>query len=90
MSTQPEPTDEISTDQSWRMIWNELKRVGLAPGQSGPLEASIDWGENANQSIEGLKALNLPIPAICHVGILVQAAIRAAEIQFRREKIPEN
>ena len=90
MSSQPEPTDEISTDQSWRFIWNELKRVGMTPGKSGPHEESIDWGENANQSIEGLKAMNLPVPAICHVGVLVQAAIRTAEVQFRREKNHEN
>lgn len=84
MTTRPEPTAEITTDQAWGFIWNELKRVGMAPGQSGPLEETINWGENANQSIEGLKAMNLPVPAICHVGVLVQAAIRAAEIHFRR------
>ncbi len=84
MSTRPEPTAEISTDQAWSFIWNELQRVGMAPGQSGPLEVAIDWGENANQSIEGLKAMNLSVPAICHVGVLVQAAIRAAEIRFQQ------
>ena len=90
MSTKPEPTAEISTDQAWSFIWNELKRVGMVPSQSGPHDESIAWGENANQSIEGLKAMDLPVPAICHVGVLVQAAIRASELQFRREKHPEN
>ena len=84
MSTQPEPTAEISTEQGWNLIWKELNRVGMTLGHSGPFEVGIDWGENANQAIEGLQAMNLPVPAICHVGVLVQAAIRAAEVQFRR------
>jgi hypothetical protein len=82
MSTGREPTAEISTGQAWALIWDELKRVGMAPRQSGPFEGGILWGENVNQAIEGLQAMNLPVPAICHVGVLVQAAIRATEIQF--------
>ena len=83
MSTGPEPTAKISTDQAWALVWNELKRVGMAPGHSGPIEEGILWGENANQAIAGLQAINLPVPTICHVGLLVQAAIHAAELRFR-------
>lgn len=86
MSTRPEPTAEISTNQAWALIWNELDRIGMAPHHSGPIEAGINWGENANQAIEGLQAMNLPVPAVCNVGILVQATIRAAEVRFKRGK----
>jgi len=83
VSENPEPTIEISQDQGWGLIWNELKRVEIAPGHRGPFEGGILWGENANQAIEGLRNLNLPVPAICHVGLIVQAPIRAAEVRFR-------
>jgi hypothetical protein len=84
VSTNPEPTAEISPDQAWGLIWNELKRVGIAPGHRGPFEGGVLWGENTNQAIEGLREMNLPIPAICHLGLIVQAAIRAAEVRFRK------
>jgi len=84
MTKRPEPTTVISTDQGWGLIWDELKRVGLASGHRGPFEGGVLWGENVNQAIKGLQSMNLPVPAICHVGVLVQAAIRAAEIRFQR------
>ena len=84
MFTTPEPTAEISPDQGWELIWEELKRVGIAPGRRGPFEGGVLWGENANQAIQALRELNLRIPAICSVGLLVQAAIRAAEVRFQK------
>jgi hypothetical protein len=86
VSKNPEPTIDISPDQGWGLIWDELKRVGIAPGHRGPFEGGILWGENANQAIAALRDLNLPFPAICHLGLIVQAAIRAAEVRFRKRK----
>jgi len=73
----------ISSDQGWQLIWDELKRVQIAPDSSGPFEGGILWGQNANQAIQALRDLRLPLLAVHHVGLLMQAAIRAAEVRFR-------
>ena len=86
MSESPEPTSIINTDQSWRLIWEELKRVQIAPGSGGPFEGGILWGQSANQAIQALRDLRLPLLAVHQVGLLVQAAIRAAEVRFRSGK----
>ena len=86
MSNVPEPTTVISTEQGWGLIWDELKRVEIAPGRGGPFEGGILWGQNANQAIQALQDLKLPLLAVHHVGLLVQAAIRAAEVRFRSSK----
>ena len=86
MSEQPEPTSIINTDQSWRLIWEELRRVQIAPGSGGPFEGGILWGQSANQAIQALRDLRLPLLAVHQVGLLVQAAIRAAEVRFRSGK----
>jgi len=83
MYEKPEPTSVISTDQSWRLIWEELKRVQISPGSGGPFEGGIMWGQSANQAIQALRELKLPLLAVHQVGLLVQATIRAAEVRFR-------
>ena len=86
MSNGPEPTTVISTEQGWELVWEELKRADIAPGHGGPFESGILWGENANQAIRALRDLKLPLLAVHHVGLLVQAAIRATEVRFRPPK----
>jgi hypothetical protein len=43
MSEKPEPTTVISPDQGWRLIWDELKRVKIAPSSGGPFVDGILW-----------------------------------------------
>jgi hypothetical protein len=76
-------TAESSPEQAWEFVWKELRRVGISRGESGPFESGILWGQNANQAIEGLKLFKLPTLAVANVGLLLQAAIRASEVQFR-------
>lgn len=86
MAKGPGPTTVISSEQSWGLIWEELKRVDIAPGRGGPFEGGVLWGQNANQAIQALRELRLPIAAAYHIGLLVQAAIRASEVRFRPKK----
>ena len=86
MSKGPQPTTVISSEQGWGLIWDELKRVEIGPGRGGPFEGGILWGQNANQAIQALQDLRLPLLAVHQMGLLVQAAIRAAEVRFRPAK----
>ena len=81
-SKKPEPTAVISSEQGWRLIWDELKQVNVAPDSGRPFEGGVLWGLNANQAIQALRALRLPLLAVHQIGLLVQAAIRAAEVRF--------
>src|SRR6266700_2260703 len=45
MSKKPEPTTVISSEQGWTLIWDELKRVNVAPDRGGPFEGGILWGQ---------------------------------------------
>jgi len=86
MSERAGPTTEISSEQGWGLIWEELKKVDIAPGGGGPFERNILWGQNANQAVQALRDLRLPILAVHQIGILLQAAIRASEVRFRTTK----
>jgi hypothetical protein len=86
MSKGPEPTTVISSEQGWGLIWEELKRVDIAQGRGGPFEGGILWGQNANQAIQSLRDLRLPLLAVHHIGLLIQATIHAAEARFRSAK----
>jgi hypothetical protein len=77
-------TVEATPDQAWEFVWNELKRVGILKGQSGPFEGGVLWGQNANQAIVGLQNLKLHVPAVADIGLLLQAAIRAGEVQTKK------
>jgi hypothetical protein len=87
MSVGPEPTTLISCEQGWRLIWDELKKVDIAPGRGGPFEGGILWGQNANQAVKALRDMRLPLLAVHQIGLLVQAAIRAAEAGFVPTKL---
>ena len=86
MSKGPEPTTVISSEQGWGLIWDELKRVEITPGHGGPFEGGILWGQNANQAIQALRDLRMPLLAVHQMGLLVQATIHAAEVRFRPAK----
>jgi hypothetical protein len=73
--------------QAWDMIWNELRRTGILRGQSGPVEADIRWGENAFMAIQRLQAAKLPAAEVANIGMLLQAAIHAAEIYWRPDDV---
>jgi hypothetical protein len=73
--------------QAWEMIWNELKRAGILRGQSGPVEADIRWGDNALMAIQRLQEAKLPPAEVANVGMLLQAAIHAAEIYWRPDNV---
>jgi len=76
-------TVESSPDQAWELVWKELKNVSITRGQSGPFAGGIQWGQNAQQAIESLQSLKIPMLAVANVGLLLQAVIRAAEVQFK-------
>jgi hypothetical protein len=69
--------------QAWEMIWNELRRTGIVKGQGGPVEGNIQWGENASIAITRLQEAKLPAAEVDNIGLLLQAAIHAAEIYWR-------
>jgi hypothetical protein len=69
--------------QAWDMIWDELRRAGIFRGQGGPVEGNIRWGENALMAIQRLQEAKLPAAEIDNIGMLIQAAIHAAEIYWR-------
>jgi len=69
--------------QAWGMIWNELRRTGIFKGQGGPVEGSIQWGENASIAIQRLQEAKLEAAEVDNIGMLLQAAIHAAEIYWR-------
>jgi len=73
--------------QAWDMVWNELKRTGIRKGQSGPVEANIRWGENAIMAVQRLQAAKLPASEVANIGMLLQAAIHAAEIYWRPDDL---
>ncbi len=69
--------------QAWDMIWNELRRTGIFKGQGGPVEGNIQWGENASMAVQQLQEAKLPAAEVANIGMLLQAAIHAAEIYWR-------
>ena len=73
--------------QAWETIWNELRRTGIFKGQAGPVEGNIQWGENALIAIQRLQEAKLEASEITNIGMLLQAAIHAAEIYWRPEDV---
>jgi hypothetical protein len=68
---------------AWQMIWNELRRAGISPDQIGPIEGTIHWGSNAQTAVRRLQESKLPPSDVDNIGMLLQAAIHAAEIFWR-------
>jgi hypothetical protein len=71
--------------RAWEMIWNELRRAGIHPHQVGPIEGTIHWGSNAQTAVQRLQESKLPPSAVDNIGMLLQAALHAAEIFWRPE-----
>jgi hypothetical protein len=69
--------------RAWEMIWNELKRAGISQAQDGPIEGTIQWGTNAQIAIQRLQESKLPPSDVDNIGMLLQAALHAAEIFWR-------
>ncbi len=69
--------------RAWEMIWNELRRAGVSQDQIGPIEGTIHWGTNAQIAIQRLQESKLPPADVDNIGMLVQAALHAAEIYWR-------
>jgi hypothetical protein len=68
---------------AWEMIWNELRRAGINRDQVGPIEGTIQWGTNAQNAIQRLQESKLPPSDVNNIGMLLQAALHAAEIFWR-------
>ena len=76
-------TVRIESGQAWETIWNELRRTGIFKDQGGPVEGNIHWGENASIAIQRLQEAKLEATEVSNIGMLLQAAIHAAEIYWR-------
>jgi hypothetical protein len=71
---------------AWESVWNELKMVGIVPGDSGPIDRHMSCGQNAERAIRGLQLANLNAIDVQNIGLLLQAAIHAAGLY--RKKTP--
>jgi hypothetical protein len=69
--------------RAWEIIWNELRRAGISRDQIGPIEGTIQWGSNAQNAIQRLQESKLPPSEVNNIGMLLQAALHAAEIFWR-------
>src|SRR5262245_45620868 len=84
MERDPKKTAQSEPGPAWELVWKELRRVGIAPGQPGPSEGTIRFGQNAERAIEGLQESKLPSGDVANIGLLLQAAIQAAELMARQ------
>jgi hypothetical protein len=75
--------------RAWEMIWNELRRAGIGMDHVGPIEGIIHWGANARIAIQRLRESGLPPADIDNIGMLLQAALHAAEIYWRPDNFSE-
>lgn len=88
MADEPGTTSKMDTDQAWEVVWSELQQVGIMQGEAGPIDGSIFWGKNAERAIRGLQiSTQLSAIDISNIGLLVQAAIHAAEVYRKKPRI---
>lgn len=88
MWTDPLTTSKIDPSHAWEVVWNELRQVGIIRGESGPVDGSIAWGKNAERAIQGLQLSNtLAAIDISNIGLLIQAAIHAAEVYRKKPRL---
>lgn len=73
-------TNQMEPGKSWELIWKELAHAGIVPGESGPVDQGIAWGHNAERAIQSLQQNGLSFLDIANIGLLIQAAIRATEL----------
>jgi hypothetical protein len=84
----PKKTAQSEPGPAWDLVWKELQRVGILQGQQGPSEGSMHYGQNAERAIEGLQDSKLPSGDVTNIGLLLQAAIQAAELWMRQPVQP--
>jgi hypothetical protein len=72
---------------AWEVVWNELKMVGIVPGDSGPVDRDIRCGHNAERAIRGLQLANLTAIDIQNIGLLLQAGIHAAGLYRKKQPL---
>lgn len=77
-------TNKMDPAQAWEVVWNELKTVGIAQGESAPFDGNIAWGRNADRAIRGLQLSNLNAIDVSNIGMLIQAAIHAAGLYRKK------
>jgi hypothetical protein len=85
MQKKEKKTDHNEPGRAWQMIWNELRRAGITRDQVGPIEGTIQWGSNAQIAIQRLQESRLPPSDVDNIGMLLQAALHAAEIYWRAD-----
>ena|SRR5438128_4137898 len=88
MERDPKKTAQSEPGPAWELVWKELRQVGIFQGQPAPSEGTIHFGQNANRAIEGLQDSKLPPGDVANIGLLLQAAIQAAELLMRRPVQP--
>jgi hypothetical protein len=84
MEHDPKKTAQSEPGPAWDLVWKELHQAGIFQGQPGPSEGTIHFGQNANRAIEGLQDSKLPPGDVANVGLLLQAAIQAAQLLMRQ------
>jgi len=83
MRTRELKTVHNEPSQAWEMVWNELRHAGITRGRVGPVQGTIQWGENAAVAIRRLQESKLPASDVNNIGLLLQAALHGAEIFWR-------
>ena len=84
MEKDPKKTTQSEPGAAWEIVWKELRRVGILRGEPQPTQGNIYWGQNAERAIEGLQESKLPPGDVTNIGLLLQAAIQAAELSARQ------
>src|ERR1700747_3515380 len=88
MEHDPKKTAQSEPGLAWDLVWKEVRQVGILQGQPGPSESNIHYGQNAERAIEGLQDSKLPPGDVANIGLLLQAAIQAAELLARQPLLP--
>ena len=86
--TDPKKTAQSEPGPAWDLVWKELRHVGILQGQQGPSEGSMHYGQNAERAIAGLQDSKLQPGDVANIGLLLQAAIQAAELWMRQPVQP--
>src|SRR5215467_3405413 len=88
MEHDPKKTAQSEPGPAWDLVWKELRRVGIVQGQPGPSEGNMRYGQNAQRAIDGLQDSKLTSGDVTNIGLLLQAAIQAAELWMRQPVQP--
>src|SRR5438552_18871492 len=88
MERDPKKTAQSEPGPAWDLVWKELRQVCIVQGQPEHSEGNIHYGQNAERAIEGLQDSKLPPGYVPNIGVLLQAAIQAAELWMRQPVQP--